>query len=87
MRSLARAFRDRLAPALLTAAGVTLLAAGLLHYGGPARPARPARPVAVHRSPPSRRRRSSSPSLPPIDGSASAAPSPSPTRTGSRPAS
>lgn len=36
MRFPARAIRDRLAPALLTAAGVTLLAAGLLHYGGPA---------------------------------------------------
>jgi hypothetical protein len=34
MRSLARVFRSRLIPALLTAAGVTLLAAGLLNYGG-----------------------------------------------------
>src|SRR5258706_14438956 len=34
MRSLARAFRNRVVPALLTAAGVTLLAAGLLNYGG-----------------------------------------------------
>ena len=33
MRSLARALRSRLLTALLTAAGVTLLAAGLLNYG------------------------------------------------------
>ena len=33
MRRSVTAFRDRLVPAVLTAAGVTLLAAGLLHYG------------------------------------------------------
>ena len=32
----ARAVRDRIVPALLTAAGVTALAAGLLNYGAPA---------------------------------------------------
>jgi hypothetical protein len=36
MPSLVRNLRDRLVPSLLTAAGVTLLAAGLLHYGGAA---------------------------------------------------
>jgi hypothetical protein len=36
MPSLVRNLRDRLVPSLLTAAGVTLLAAGLLHYGSAA---------------------------------------------------
>ena len=36
MHPFLRALRDRLAPTVLTAAGVTLLAAGLLHYGSPA---------------------------------------------------
>ena len=36
MRSIATAVRQRVVPAVLTAAGVTLLAAGLLHYGSPA---------------------------------------------------
>ena len=36
MASLPRALRDRLLPAVLTATGVTLLAAGLLQYGTPA---------------------------------------------------
>ncbi len=70
MRSLPRLLRTRLIPAILTAAGVTLLAAGLLQYGGSAqaRPgtspppsfgaAVPTPPFAVL------------PSLPPIDGSA-----------------
>lgn len=41
MRSLARTLGDRLTPALLTAAGVALLAAGLLHYGDPAQAGQP----------------------------------------------
>jgi hypothetical protein len=47
MAFLTRALRDRLIPALLTAAGVTLLAAGLLHYGNPAQ----AGPIASGASP------------------------------------
>ena len=35
MRSLTRILQNRFIPTLLTAAGVTLLAAGLLQYGGP----------------------------------------------------
>ena len=36
MRNLGRSFRDRILPAVLTAAGVALLAAGLLSYTGSA---------------------------------------------------
>ena len=70
MRLLVPALRNRLAPAVLTAAGVTLLAAGLLHYGDPVQ-ASPlgASPlpsdVAVLPTP-----AFVVPSLPPVDGSA-----------------
>ena len=87
MAALVRVLRTRLASALLTAAGVTLLAAGLLHYGGPVQ-AGPAggtpRPsdVAVRPIP-----TFVPPSLPAIDGSAppaSAAPSAEPPRLATR---
>ena len=69
MPSLVRTLRDRLLPALLTAAGVTLLAAGLLHYGGPAT----ASQVGVRASPSDTGLLPPSsflvPSLPPIDAS------------------
>jgi sortase family protein len=69
MRFLVRVVRDRLVSAVLTAAGVTLLAAGLLHYGNPAQ-ARPIGPTpapsAVTASPTAA---FVPPSLPPIDGS------------------
>jgi hypothetical protein len=81
-----RALRIRLLPALLTAAGVTLIAAGLLHYGGP-----------VDASPSSARPSASDdaslptpgfiiPSLPPIDGSPppSTVPSPAADRVATR---
>jgi hypothetical protein len=86
MRSLVRAIRERLAPALLTAAGVTLLAAGLLHYGGPVQAGLPGpspspADVAVLPSP-----GFVAPSLPPIDASVppSVAPSPDPNRVTTR---
>ena len=70
MRHLARLLRDRLVPALLTAAGVTLLAAGLLQYGSPvsAQPelAAPSASDAALAPVPT----FAVPSLPPIDGSA-----------------
>src|SRR5690348_12348851 len=77
MRILPSTLRGRLAPAVLTALGVTLLAAGLLHYGSPAQ-AGPARrnpfPSELGGGPlPSW----IAPSLPPIDGTAP--PSPEPT--------
>jgi len=69
MAPFVRTLRIRLLPAILTAAGVTLIAAGLLHYGGP-----------VDASPSGVRPSASDdaslpapgfiiPSLPPIDGS------------------
>jgi hypothetical protein len=87
MAFLLRVLRSRLAPALLTAAGVALLAAGLLHYGGPAI----AGPIGATPSPsdvaalptPS----FAVPSLPPIDGSAapsSSASIPASTRVATR---
>jgi hypothetical protein len=70
MPSLARALRERLLPAALTAAGVTLLAAGLLHYGAPAE----AGPLGTSPSPSDVAGGPTPtvilPSLPPIDGSA-----------------
>ena len=84
--SLALAIRDRLAPTLLTAAGVTLLAAGLLHYGAPA-DASPAgasaSPSAIAIGPTPGL---SFPSLPPLDGSAPpiVAPKPNPKRVATR---
>ncbi|MEA2606721.1 MAG: hypothetical protein QOI00_1478 [Chloroflexota bacterium] len=73
------ALRDRLLPAVLTAAGVTLIAAGLLSYSGPASAADPsasAEPTIVSADPGASL---GFPSLPPIDSSPSiASPSPSP---------
>jgi hypothetical protein len=86
MRSLVRAFRDRLIPSVLTAAGVTLLAAGLLEYGGSVQ----ASQIGASPSPSTVAGLPSPefiiPSLPPIDGSAqpSAAPSPNPNRVATR---
>jgi hypothetical protein len=80
VKSLFGALRDRLLPAVLTAAGVTLIAAGLLSYTGSvsaADPSAPPAPTIVSADP------GSSlvlPSLPPIDAipSASSLPSASP---------
>ncbi|HUQ79230.1 MAG TPA: sortase [Patescibacteria group bacterium] len=68
MRTVARILRDRLLPAVLTAAGVTLIAAGLLNYSGSAaaEPSASAQPTIVSDDPP---RSVPLPSLPPIDGS------------------
>lgn len=69
MATIVRALRDRLLPAVLTAAGVTLIAAGLLSYSGNAAAAVPAAsesPEIVSADP------STTivlPSLPPVDGS------------------
>jgi hypothetical protein len=86
MHPFLRVLRDRLAPAVLTAAGVTLLAAGLLHYGGPADASPGASPppsaAAVVPTP-----GFIVPSLPPIDGSApppAVTPSPNPHRVATR---
>ena len=78
MRNLGRSLRDRILPAVLTAAGVALLAAGLLSYTGSAVAADPdasAAPseIALDPSP-----SLALPTLPPPGGSASAQPSPSP---------
>jgi hypothetical protein len=63
MRFPIRVLRDRLVPAVLTAAGVTLLAAGILQYGNGAQ----ARPVAVGPTPgPTSAPSFSVPSLPPL---------------------
>lgn len=86
MRFLASLLRARLVPALLTAAGVTLLAAGLLHYGAPA----DAQPSDASPSPSDGAVLPSPtfilPSLPPIDGSPqpSASPSADPSRVATR---
>ncbi len=86
MRTLARSLRDRLVPALLTAAGVTLLAAGLLQYGNPAQ-AGPLGtdplPSAIALGPTPTW---AAPSLPPLDGTPapSAAPSSDPNRVATR---
>lgn len=81
MGTIFSALRDRLLPAVLTAAGVTLIAAGLLSYTGSAAaadPSAPVEPTIVSADP------GASlvlPSLPPIDRSppATIAPSASPT--------
>lgn len=84
MRTPFGALRDRLLPAVLTAAGVTLIAAGLLSYTGGASAADPSVsevPTIVSADPGSSLSPLPSlPSLPPIDVSPSAtiAPSPSP---------
>ena len=69
MNTIARVLRDRLLPASLTAAGVTLIAAGLLNYSGSvaAEPTASAQPTIVSANPGSSL---PLPSLPPIDGSA-----------------
>jgi hypothetical protein len=70
MPSLLRVLRDRIAPVALTAAGVAMLAAGLLHYGDAAQ----AGPLANHPSPSDTAALPTPtflvPSLPPINGSA-----------------
>jgi hypothetical protein len=77
MASSRPAFRERLLPAVLTAAGVTLLAAGLLDYGTPVLASPHGSPVASAASAaPSDDSGYLPPSLPPIDGSG---PPPSPT--------
>ena len=76
MRSLGAALRQRVLPAILTAAGVTLLAAGLLQYGTPvaAQPGPSADPSPSSSSGPTGY---VTPSRPPIAGSGAPAPSPS----------
>ena len=69
MATFARALRDRLLPAVLTAAGVTLIAAGLLSYSGSVAAADPlgsAAPEIVSADPSTG---IALPSLPPIDAS------------------
>jgi hypothetical protein len=69
--SLRNAFRNRLLPAVLTAAGVTLIAAGLLNYGGNAVATEPtvsAAPTIVSAGPDTS---AQLPTLPPIGASAS----------------
>ena len=72
MSIVVRVLRDRLLPAALTAAGVTLIAAGLLNYSGSvaAEPTASAPPTIISADP---GRSLPVPSLPPID--ASSAPS------------
>lgn len=89
MTSLLRALRDRLLPAVLTAAGVTLIAAGMLSYTGSA--AGPAGPAAVSPQPSTVSTDPGAsfrfPSLPPIDGSPPASvapPSADPNRVATR---
>ncbi len=71
MTTLFGALRDRLLPAVLTAAGVTLIAAGLLSYAGSAAAADPsisAEPTVVSAAPGASH---ALPSLPPIDAPSS----------------
>ncbi len=80
MRTLFGALRDRLLPAVLTAAGVTLIAAGLLNYGGSAAAADPSTsdaPTIVSADPGQSMAPPTLPTLPPIDASASASTRPS----------
>jgi hypothetical protein len=80
----ARALRDRLVPAVLTAAGETLIAAGLLNYSGNAAAADPGPslpPEIVSAEPSSG---IALPSLPPLDGSPPAPVAPSATPNGDR---
>jgi hypothetical protein len=90
VRTLFGALRDRLLPAALTAAGVTLVAAGLMNYVGaasasPSDPPISAQPTIVSADPGSSL---GFPSLPPIDVSpsatATASPSPNATRVATR---
>jgi len=76
--SFLRALRDRLLPAALTAAGVTLIAAGLLDYSGTASAADPSgspQPSIASFDPGAS---PAFPSLPPIDASPSTGPSADP---------
>lgn len=89
MTSLLRALRDRLLPAVLTAAGVTLIAAGMLSYTGSA--AGPAGSAAVSPQPSTVSNVPGAsfrfPSLPPIDASpppSVAPPSADPNRVATR---
>jgi hypothetical protein len=82
VRTLFGALRDRLLPAVLTAAGVTLVAAGLLSYTGQAAAANPAvsdEPTIVSADPGASFPLPSFPTLPPIDASPSLGASPSAT--------
>jgi hypothetical protein len=83
MRLRVRVLRGRLLPALLTAAGVTLLAAGLLHYGDAAQAGPGPAPTPTATLPTTT---FLVPSLPPIDGSAppSVRPSPAADRVATR---
>lgn len=84
MRTLVEALRDRLLPAALTAAGVTLIAAGLLSYTGSVSAADPAasvEPTIVAADPGASM---SFPSLPPIEVSPSASSLPSATPDANR---
>ena len=84
MRTLFGALRDRLLPAVLTAAGVTLIAAGLLSYSekvSAADPSISAAPTIVSADPGSSL---TLPSLPPIDTSPSATAEPSATPNAKR---
>ena len=82
MRSIGTALRQRVIPAVLTAVGVTLLAAGLLDLGSPALagPEPSAAPTAARSDPPIG---FLPPSLPPIEvaSPAPATPTPAPTAT------
>ncbi len=78
MRTLGRSFRDRILPAVLTAAGVALLAAGLLSYTGNAVAADPGASVAPSEIAVDPSVGLGLPTLPPPGASASALPSPSP---------
>ena len=91
MASIVRALRDRLLPAALTAAGVTLIAAGLLSYSGTiaaaaADPSDSPMPTILSAEPTTG---ISLPSLPPVDGSPPASvmppsPTPNPNRVATR---
>ena len=71
-----RAFRDRLLPALLTAAGVTLIGAGLLSYSGTAQanPLESTEPTIVAASP---GESLAIPTLPPLSSVLPSSPTPS----------
>jgi hypothetical protein len=79
-----RTLRDRLVPAVLTAAGVTMIAAGLFSYSGNAAAADPlasATPEIVSAGPSTGL---ALPSLPPVDASPPASGAPSPTAAADR---
>jgi hypothetical protein len=78
VRNLGRSLRDRILPAVLTAAGVALLAAGLLSYTGSAVAADPGASSAPSEIAVDPSIGLALPTLPPPGSSASALPSPSP---------